>query len=283
MTALRHILMSTGLHGMFAVVLLLLLFGAQAVQEHRQTIIVQLIEPAATPAAVEPPNSVPTPELHMPSVQETVRADPPTARHIRTTADRHRSRPTHVAAIPISRFSEPAGDTFISRSSESTPAFIEMPRHSHVVAPVATRAQEAMTLPSDTISSPSTLSSASIVPPLFRPIATGRTESRPVLRDSAAEKVKATRSPPRAGENLRPDYPRTAQEAGWEGTVMLRVEVLPDGNAGSVSVQRTSGHAILDDAARTAVERWHFSPAMDGNFPIRSVVNLPVKFDLMTP
>ncbi len=64
---------------------------------------------------------------------------------------------------------------------------------------------------------------------------------------------------------------------------MLRVEVLPDGNAGSVSVRRTSGHAILDDAALTAVQRWHFSPAMDGNFPIRSVVHLPVKFDLMTP
>jgi protein TonB len=64
---------------------------------------------------------------------------------------------------------------------------------------------------------------------------------------------------------------------------MLRVEVLPDGNAGRVSVQRTSGHAILDDAALTAVQRWRFSPAMDGNFAIRSVVHLPVKFDLMTP
>jgi protein TonB len=155
--------------------------------------------------------------------------------------------------------------------------------HSLSDARVATNAQETLTLSIDTISPPSTLSSTSIVPPLFRPILTGRTESRPVLRDSSAETPEAARSKARSGQNLRPDYPRSAQEAGWEGTVMLRVEVLPDGNAGRVSVQRTSGHAILDDAALTAVQRWRFSPAMDGNFPIRSVVHLPVKFDLMTP
>ncbi len=57
MTALRHILMSTGLHGMFAVVVALLLFGAQAMQEHRQTITVHLIEAVAIPVAVEPATS----------------------------------------------------------------------------------------------------------------------------------------------------------------------------------------------------------------------------------
>jgi periplasmic protein TonB len=283
MTALRHILVSTGLHGMFAVGVLLLLFGVQAVQEHRQTIMVQLIETAVTPAAVEPASSVPAPELHVPSMQETVRADSPRVRHIRRAVHRDTPRVSHASAIPTSRSVGPPSETFISPSRESAPVFLEMRRHSHAAAPVATTASEAMTLPIDTILAPSTLSTASIVPPLFRPILTGRKESRPVLRDSSAEKPEAVRSKARSGQNLRPDYPRTAQEAGWEGTVMLRVEVLPDGNAGSVSVQRTSGHAILDDAARTAVERWHFSPAMDGNFPIRSVVNLPVKFDLMTP
>jgi protein TonB len=61
---------------------------------------------------------------------------------------------------------------------------------------------------------------------------------------------------------------------------MLRVEILADGKAGIVSVDQTSGHAILDDAALSAVQRWRFSPAMDGNFPIKSVVHLPVRFDL---
>jgi TonB family protein len=282
MTALRHILVSTGLHGLFAVGVALLLFGAQAVQQHRQTIMVELVENAAT-AAVEPAQSVPAQELHVSSTQETVKADPPPSRHIRTTAHRERSRVLRAVAIPTPRSLEPARETFIAPSKESVPVFLEVPRRTGIAAPVATTAHEAMTLPIDTISSPSTLSSTSIVPPVPRPILTRRTEPKPVLRDSAAEQVKATRSPPRSGENLRPDYPRTAQEAGWEGTVMLRVEVLPDGNAGSVSVQRTSGHAILDDAALTAVQRWRFRPAMDGNFPIRSVVNLPVKFDLMTP
>jgi TonB family protein len=281
MTALRHILMSTGLHGTFAVVVALLLFGAQAMQEHPQTITVHLIEAMTVPVA-EPTTSGPTPKQHAPSIHDTGRADSPRPRHIRTS-ERDRSRVLHAVATPTSKSTEPPSQTFISPSRELAPVFLEIRRSSHESESLPTTVDDAMTLPIDTISSPSTLSSASIVPPLFRPVMAARTESRPVLRDFSAETTESVRSKARSGQNLRPDYPRTAQEAGWEGTVMLRVEVLPDGNAGSVSVQRTSGHAILDDAALTAVQRWHFSPAMDGNFPIRSVVHLPVKFDLMTP
>jgi outer membrane biosynthesis protein TonB len=36
----------------------------------------------------------------------------------------------------------------------------------------------------------------------------------------------------------------------------------------------------LDEAALTSVKTWRFIPAMDGNFPIKSVVRLPIRFDL---
>jgi protein TonB len=104
-----------------------------------------------------------------------------------------------------------------------------------------------------------------------------------ILRDPAAELGEAQRSKVRVGSNLRPEYPRLAREAGWEGTVMLRIEVLPDGRAGTVTVQSTSGFSVLDEAAVTAVQHWQFTPAMDGSFPLRSVVHLPVKFDLRAP
>jgi len=281
MTSLRPILMSTALHGMFVIVLALLPWGFKPVQKHPQTIMVQLIETPPAPAAVKPAKSAPTPEVKAPSIPKSVRADPPPLRHIRTAVNQVRSR-VHAVAIPTSRSIEPPREAFISPSKEASPVFLEIPRSFPVAGPIATGAQEAMTLPIDTITPPSTLSSTSMVAPPFRPIPTGQTEPRPVLRDSAAEKVTVTRSLPRAGDNLRPDYPRTAREAGWEGTVMLRVEVLPDGSAGTVSVKRSSGYAILDDAAITAVRRWHFPTAMDGNFPVRRMVDQPVTFNLNT-
>jgi protein TonB len=67
---------------------------------------------------------------------------------------------------------------------------------------------------------------------------------------------------------------------GWEATVMLRVEVKEDGTVGDLSVRRSSGHAILDEAALTAVRGWRFTPPRDGGFSMSTVVDVPVRFDL---
>lgn len=58
-----------------------------------------------------------------------------------------------------------------------------------------------------------------------------------------------------------PAYPEQARRAGIEGTVVLRIEILENGRAGEVSVSRSSGSELLDDAAVTAVRRWRFVPA----------------------
>ena len=100
-----------------------------------------------------------------------------------------------------------------------------------------------------------------------------------LLRDSTPE-AGSVRSKVRSGNNPRPDYPRAAREAGWEGTVVLQVLVLPDGTAGNVTLHKTSGYSILDEAALHAVKGWRFIPAMDGNFPVQSMVRMPVRFDL---
>ncbi|TAL09623.1 MAG: energy transducer TonB [Nitrospirae bacterium] len=112
-----------------------------------------------------------------------------------------------------------------------------------------------------------------------RPVAVSLSGVTRLLRDSTPD-AGAMRSKVRSGNNPRPEYPRTAREAGWEGTVVLQVMVLPDGTAGSVTVHKTSGHSILDEAALAAVKGWQFIPAMDGNFPVQSVVRMPVRFDL---
>jgi protein TonB len=50
-------------------------------------------------------------------------------------------------------------------------------------------------------------------------------------------------------------YPSIARVNGWEGKVVLRVQIRQDGNLDSVSVVKSSGHETLDNAAMDAVRR----------------------------
>ncbi len=84
------------------------------------------------------------------------------------------------------------------------------------------------------------------------------------------------------GQTILPVYPRIARESGWEGTVLVRVTVQPDGSPDSIKVRKSSGHPVLDHAAIDAIKRWRFLPAKDGNIPIRSIVEIPINFDLQT-
>lgn len=103
--------------------------------------------------------------------------------------------------------------------------------------------------------------------------------SRALLRDETAA-TKGVRTRARYLESMRPPYPKRAREMGWEGTVVLRVEVMPDGTVGAASVHRTSGYLTLDEAALVAVKRWRFAPPTDGAFSFATVVDVPVRFDL---
>jgi protein TonB len=62
-------------------------------------------------------------------------------------------------------------------------------------------------------------------------------------------------------------YPDAARRDGLEGTVWLRFRIGPDGSVEQVEVDRSSGHALLDDAAITAVRRAGPYPSYGG--PIR--------------
>ena len=81
-------------------------------------------------------------------------------------------------------------------------------------------------------------------------------------------------------KNPRPPYPRIARREGWEGSVLLRVRVLPTGKPAAISVQRSSGHDALDDVAREAVKGWTFAPATQAGTPIAGWVNVPIEFRL---
>lgn len=80
--------------------------------------------------------------------------------------------------------------------------------------------------------------------------------------------------------NPRPVYPGIARSRHWEGLVLLRVYVTPDGRCGEISVQRSSGHEVLDEAALEAVKKWQFVPAKRGDSATASWVAVPIEFRL---
>ena len=78
----------------------------------------------------------------------------------------------------------------------------------------------------------------------------------------------------------KPRYPSIARQSGWEGTTVLRVEVRKDGTTGLVEVLESSGHHVLDEAARDSVRAAKFIPARAGGAPTNSWVEVPISFRL---
>lgn len=94
-------------------------------------------------------------------------------------------------------------------------------------------------------------------------------------------------SAPLAGMQLQylrapaPPYPRDALRDGLQGSVLLRVLVGVDGQPLEVSIAKSSGHRILDQAAREQVlKRWKFHAALQQGTPVQAYGLVPVDFSL---
>ena len=80
--------------------------------------------------------------------------------------------------------------------------------------------------------------------------------------------------------NPAPTYPVMARRMGEEGKVLLRVFVTPDGTAGDVRIQNSSGSPLFDAAAMAAVRQWRFVPARQGETAVAAWVQVPIVFRL---
>ena len=85
---------------------------------------------------------------------------------------------------------------------------------------------------------------------------------------------------PMGGYQVKPRYPESARKAGAQGTTLLKLRVLENGKVGEVQIERSAGHADLDNAAMDAVKKWLFQPARMGTIPVAVWVLLPVKFEI---
>ena len=77
----------------------------------------------------------------------------------------------------------------------------------------------------------------------------------------------------------RPKYPYMAERMGYEGTVILMVQLNEKGKVINVTVDKPSGHRILDQAAvKTGRTRWRFRPQIENGIAIRAEFLVPVEF-----
>lgn len=98
---------------------------------------------------------------------------------------------------------------------------------------------------------------------------------------SPSERGAVSQARPAYFKNPAPVYPHLARERGWEGVVILKVLVRFDGKPAEISVEKSSGYNILDQAALKAVRNWQFLPARAGNLSFSSWVRVPVRFLLV--
>ncbi len=80
--------------------------------------------------------------------------------------------------------------------------------------------------------------------------------------------------------NPPPSYPMAARRNGLQGRVVLNVEVLANGASGQVTVQKSSGYTMLDNAAVQTVKTWRFVPARHGGQAVDKWFVIPIQFSL---
>lgn len=78
----------------------------------------------------------------------------------------------------------------------------------------------------------------------------------------------------------QPEYPPIARRLGEEGKAVLRVLVNEKGRPERVDVQKTSGSARLDEAARQAVLRAIFKPFIEDGKAVPAYAIVPIRFQL---
>src|SRR2546428_12860428 len=162
--------------------------------------------------------------------------------------------PEPPAPSPALKLAQPAPRQMVEQAWEPAPSFRDVPR---VLAPAASPTAAFPETVTFSAPEPAELSflltESKGTAPLSRPFPIATSGPARLLRDNTAQ-AGSVRSKVRFENNPRPEYPRAAREAGWEGTTVLQVLVLPDGPAGSVTLQKTSGWAGLYGAALTPVK-----------------------------
>jgi protein TonB len=124
---------------------------------------------------------------------------------------------------------------------------------------------------------------------LKRPLKTSRVppaefaQAKPAPPEPAVQRAPArgvTSAARPRGNPASIEYPRRARRRGLEGTVELKIRIDEKGAVAKVVVEKSSGHAILDEAAKSGVARWRFHPALKDGAPVPAWIRRTIRFRL---
>lgn len=97
---------------------------------------------------------------------------------------------------------------------------------------------------------------------------------------SNAPRIGAGVTAPKVLHKTEPAYSEEARVAKYQGTVVLAVEIAPNGSAQNIRVMRGLGLG-LDENAVAAVSQWLFQPATKDGAPITVQATIEVNFRLL--
>ncbi|MCC4621548.1 energy transducer TonB [Xanthomonas cassavae CFBP 4642] len=104
----------------------------------------------------------------------------------------------------------------------------------------------------------------------------GKSSQQPAAPTVAPTELAAIKTPP-------PEYAPELACAGVGGTSVLRVVIGNEGKPTDVSVTRSSGQPVLDEAALKRVREWQFKPATRNGQAVPQTIQVPVAFKPPVP
>jgi len=147
-------------------------------------------------------------------------------------------RPGQRIELTLQAFSEPV------QTAAATPASTEDVTPARTVTKPVTRQQAPATL------EPRPANTDTETPPA--PVADRQPDGDP---QHDVDTVNTLRSALASALQARFRYPRRAQKRGWEGTVVISLRILPDGQLMNIQVANSSGVPVLDRAALRSLSK----------------------------
>ena len=105
-------------------------------------------------------------------------------------------------------------------------------------------------------------------------------EAPPAPPDGPRVKFIPYDDPPQPLSSIKPVYPEIAQEAGFEGTVVVQVFVDKKGRVQDTLILKGIPNTGLDEAAVTAIKKTRFRPAKQRERAVGVWISIPVNFRL---
>jgi protein TonB len=232
------------------------------------------LHPATSPPPSPP--SPPAPQAEKPPPKE------PELTHAQA------ARPPPKAPVQAQRVPEQTADA--DNASEPAPPAaappIEEAKHepspapSSTAPPVPVAKQEPSAAPSSETPVQQATREAVPAPPATQPAPKITLEGTDSPSDARAFGDRIIPAAPNAVfHNRPPEYPEEAALNGERGTVVVIVHITPAGTAAGVDLVRSSGYELLDRAARQAVLRWRFLPAVKDGQPVASDMTMGFDFE----